>query len=100
MVRDILPNSLGPVIVAGTIDVGGRHHRREHAVVPGPGLPTPDMMTWGRILYDARDFMDIATVGALPGAAIFVTVLAVNLIGDGLRDAPDPRRDEPPAWTT
>ena len=58
----------------------------------GLGFP-PDIPTWGRILYDGRDYMDIAMHWALfPGIAIFITVLTINFIGDGLRDALDPRR--------
>jgi peptide/nickel transport system permease protein len=49
--------------------------------------------TWGSVLRDAKDYLDIAPHWALfPGALIFVTVLAINFIGDGLRDALDPRR--------
>ena len=58
----------------------------------GLGFP-PDIPTWGRILYDGRDYLDIAVHWALfPGIAIFLTVLTINFIGDGLRDAMDPRR--------
>ena len=58
----------------------------------GLGFP-PDIPTWGRILNDSRDFMDIAWHWAMfPGLAIFITVLTINFIGDGLRDALDPRR--------
>ena len=58
----------------------------------GLGFP-PDIPTWGRILYDAKDYLDIAPYWALfPGAAIFLTVLSINFIGDGLRDALDPRK--------
>ena len=49
--------------------------------------------TWGRILYDGRDYMDLAPYWVLfPGLAIFITVLTISFIGDGLRDALDPRR--------
>jgi peptide/nickel transport system permease protein len=92
VVRHILPNSLGPVIVAGTIDVAAAIIAESTLSFLGLGFP-PDIPTWGRILYDSRDFMDIATHWALfPGMAIFVTVLTINFIGDGLRDALDPRR--------
>ena len=57
----------------------------------GLGFP-PDVPTWGRVLFDAKDYLDIAPHWALfPGAAIFLTVLSINFIGDGLRDALDPR---------
>ena len=58
----------------------------------GLGFP-PDIPTWGRILFDAKDHLDTATHWALfPGLAIFLTVLSINFIGDGLRDALDSRR--------
>ena len=59
---------------------------------PGLGFP-PDIPTWGRILNDSRDYLDIAVHWAMfPGLAIFIAVLTINFIGDGLRDALDPRR--------
>ena len=92
VVRHILPNSLGPVIVAATIDVAAAILAESTLSFLGLGFP-PDIPTWGRILYDGRDYMDIAMHWALfPDLAIFVTVLTINFIGDGLRDALDPRR--------
>jgi peptide/nickel transport system permease protein len=92
VVRHILPNSLGPVIVAATIDVAAAIIAESTLSFLGLGFP-PDIPTWGRILFDARDYMDLAVHWALfPGAAIFLTVLTINFIGDGLRDALDPRR--------
>ncbi len=92
VVRHILPNSLGPVIVAATIDVAAAIITESTLSFLGLGFP-PDIPTWGRILYDGRDYMDLAMHWALfPGLAIFLTVLTINFIGDGLRDALDPRR--------
>jgi peptide/nickel transport system permease protein len=92
VVRHILPNALGPVIVAATIDVAAAIIAESTLSFLGLGFP-PDIPTWGRILYDAKDYLDIAPHWALfPGAAIFLTVLSINFIGDGLRDALDPRR--------
>ena len=92
VVRHILPNSLGPVIVAATIDVAAAIIAESTLSFLGLGFP-PDIPTWGRILYDGRDYMDLAVHWALfPGMAIFLTVLTINFIGDGLRDALDPRR--------
>jgi peptide/nickel transport system permease protein len=92
VVRHILPNALGPVIVAATIDVAAAIIAESTLSFLGLGFP-PDIPTWGRILYDAKDYLDIAPHWALfPGAAIFLTVLTINFIGDGLRDALDPRR--------
>jgi peptide/nickel transport system permease protein len=92
VVRHILPNSLGPVIVAATIDVAAAIIAESTLSFLGLGFP-PDIPTWGRILYDGRDYMDLALHWALfPGLAIFLAVLTINFIGDGLRDALDPRR--------
>jgi peptide/nickel transport system permease protein len=92
VVRHILPNSLGPVIVAASIDVAAAILAESTLSFLGLGFP-PDIPTWGRILYDGRDYMDVAAHWALfPGIAIFITVLTINFIGDGLRDALDPRR--------
>jgi peptide/nickel transport system permease protein len=92
VVRHILPNALGPVIVAGTIDVAAAIIAESTLSFLGLGFP-PDIPTWGRLLADAKDHMDIAAHWALfPGAAIFFTVLTINFVGDGLRDALDPRK--------
>lgn len=92
VMRHILPNSLGPVIVAATIDVAAAIIAESTLSFLGLGFP-PDIPTWGRILYDGRDYMDVAMHWAMfPGLAIFLTVLTINFVGDGLRDALDPRR--------
>jgi peptide/nickel transport system permease protein len=92
VVRHVLPNALGPVIVAGTIDVAAAIIAESTLSFLGLGFP-PDIPTWGRILYDAKDNLDVAPHWTLfAGGAIFLAVLAINFIGDGLRDALDPRR--------
>jgi len=92
VVRHILPNSLGPVIVAATIDVAAAIIAESTLSFLGLGFP-PDIPTWGRLLFDAKDYLDIAPHWVLfPGGAIFLAVLSINYIGDGLRDALDPRR--------
>ena len=92
VVRHILPNALGPVIVAGTIDVAAAIIAESTLSFLGLGFP-PDIPTWGRLLYDAKDYLDIAPHWALfAGGAIFLTVITINFIGDGLRDALDPRK--------
>ena len=89
--RHILPNSLGPIIVAGTIDVAAAIIAESTLSFLGLGFP-PDIPTWGRLLFDAKDYLDIAPHWALiAGGAIFLAVLSINFIGDGLRDALDPR---------
>ena len=90
--RHILPNSLGLVIVAATIDVAAAIIAESTLSFLGLGFP-PDIPSWGRILYDAKDHLDFAPHWALfPGGAIFLTVLSISYIGDGLRDALDPRQ--------
>jgi len=90
--RHILPNAMGPVIVAATIDVAAAIIAESTLSFLGLGFP-PDIPTWGRILFDAKDHLDIAPHWALfPGMLIFITVLSINYMGDGLRDAFDPRR--------
>jgi len=92
VMRHILPNALGPVIVAGTINVAEAIIAESTLSFLGLGFP-PDIPTWGRLLFDAKDYLDIAPHWALfPGAAIFIAVLSVNFIGDGLRDLLDPRK--------
>ncbi|HEY3790457.1 MAG TPA: ABC transporter permease [Bradyrhizobium sp.] len=92
IVRHILPNALGPVIIAATIDVAAAIIAESTLSFLGLGFP-PDTPTWGRLLYDAKDYLDIAAHWALfPGGAIFIAVVAINFVGDGLRDALDARR--------
>jgi peptide/nickel transport system permease protein len=92
VIRHILPNSMGPVIVAATIDVAAAIIAESTLSFLGLGFP-PDIPTWGRILFDAKDNLDFAPHWAIfPGTAIFLTVLSINYIGDGLRDAFDPRK--------
>lgn len=92
IIRHILPNTLSPVLVAATIGVGGAILTESTLSFLGLGFP-PDMPTWGRILFDARNYLDIAPHWAIfPGLCIFLTVLSINFIGDGLRDALDPRK--------
>ena len=92
IVWHILPNALGPVIVAATIDVAAAIIAESTLSFLGLGFP-PDIPTWGRVLFDAKDTLDVAPHWAMAaGSAIFLTVLAINFIGDGLRDALDPRR--------
>lgn len=92
VVRHILPNAMGPVIVAGSLDVATAIIAESSLSFLGLGFP-PDIPTWGRILFDAKDNLDFAPHWAVfPGTAIFLAVLSINYIGDGLRDALDPRK--------
>ena len=92
VVRHILPNALGPVIVAGSLDVAAAILAESTLSFLGLGFP-PDIPTWGRILFGAKDNLDFAPHWAIfPGTAIFLAVLSINYLGDGLRDALDPRK--------
>ncbi|MEA5462807.1 ABC transporter permease [Leptothoe sp. PORK10 BA2] len=86
----LLPNVLGPVIVAATLAMGNAVLAEATLSFLGLGFP-PDVPTWGRMLFTAQDYLDSAPHMAIfPGAAIFLTVLSINFIGDGLRDRLDP----------
>jgi peptide/nickel transport system permease protein len=88
----ILPNVLSPVIVAATLAVGAAIITESALSFLGLGFP-PDVPTWGRLLFDAQNFLDLAPYWAIfPGLLIFLTVIAINFIGDGVRDALDPRK--------
>jgi peptide/nickel transport system permease protein len=92
VVRHVLPNAIGPVIVAASLDVAAAIIAESSLSFLGLGFP-PDIPTWGRILFDAKDNLDFAPHWAIfPGTAIFLVVLSINFIGDGLRDALDPRK--------
>ena len=94
MANHILPNTLSSVIVAATVGVGAAIITESALSFLGLGFP-PDMPTWGRLLYDAQNFLDLAPHWAIfPGLLIFLTVLSINYIGDGLRDALDPRKTQ------
>ena len=94
MLNHILPNTLSAVIVAATVGVGAAIITESALSFLGLGFP-PDMPTWGRLLYDAQNFLDLAPHWAIfPGLLIFLTVLSINYIGDGLRDALDPRKTQ------
>ncbi len=91
MVRHLVPNALGPVIVSATLSVGGAILTEAALSFLGIGIqpPTP---SWGNMLQNAQDFIWRTPLLALwPGLMIFVTVLCCNFFGDGLRDALDPR---------
>jgi peptide/nickel transport system permease protein len=88
----ILPSVMSPVIVAATLAVGAAIITESALSFLGLGFP-PDLPTWGRMLYDAQNFLDIAPHWAIfPGLLIFLAVISINYIGDGIRDALDPRK--------
>ena len=87
----ILPNVLSPVIVAATLSIASAIITESALSFLGLGFP-PDFPTWGRLLFDGKDYLKITwTLAFWPGMLISMTVLCVNFIGDGLRDALDPR---------
>lgn len=89
--RHILPNVLSPILVSATLGVATAIITESSLSFLGLGFP-PDFPTWGRLLYDAVDQIQLFPLRViLPGAAIALTVLSVNYIGDGLRDAMDLR---------
>jgi peptide/nickel transport system permease protein len=91
MGRHILPNTVAPIIVLGTLGVAG-------AIIAaaalsylglGAGPPVPE---WGALLSEGRNYLRVAWwMTTFPGLAIMTAVLSINLLGDGLRDALDPR---------
>ncbi len=92
VMRHLLPNAMSPVIVAASLGVGQAILAESALSFLGLGFP-PDMPTWGRLLFDARDFLDLAPHWAIfPGIMIFLAVLSFNYVGDGLRDALDARK--------
>jgi peptide/nickel transport system permease protein len=94
MITHILPNTLSAVIVAATVGVGAAIITESSLSFLGLGFP-PDKPTWGRLLYDAQNYLDLAPHWAIfPGLLIFLAVLSINYIGDGLRDALDPRKTQ------
>jgi peptide/nickel transport system permease protein len=92
MFKHILPNVLSPIIVAGTLEVANAILTESVLSFLGLGFPS-DVPTWGRLLYEGKDFIKINFWLAFwPGLLISVTILCINFIGDGLRDALDPRQ--------
>lgn len=90
--RHLLPNSLGPVIVAATITVSGAILTESALSYLGLGVQPPQA-TWGNMLRFAQDQMGTAPWTAIfPGLMIFLVSIAINFVGDGLRDAFDPRQ--------
>lgn len=89
--RHIFPNVLSPIIVSATLGIAGAIINESALSFLGLGFPS-DFPTWGRLLYDGKDFLTLTpSIVFWPGLFISLTVLSVNFIGDGLRDALDPR---------
>lgn len=93
--RHILPNSIAPVLVTATFGVAGAILIEAALSFLGLGVQPP-LPSWGGMLAVAREFIGTAWwLAAFPGLAIFLTVTAYNLAGEGLRDATDPRLSPP-----
>jgi peptide/nickel transport system permease protein len=89
--RHVFPNVLSPVMVAATLGVANAIITESALSFLGLGFPS-DFPTWGRLLFDGKDFLTLTpSLVFWPGLFISLTVLSVNFIGDGLRDALDPR---------
>ena len=91
ILRHILPNVISPVMVAATLGIADAIITESVLSFLGLGFP-PDFPTWGRLLFDGLSYMQVYPIRVIwPGLAISLTVLSVNYIGDGVRDALDPR---------
>ena len=91
ILRHILPNILSPILVSATLGIANAIITESALSFLGLGFP-PDFPTWGRLLNDAVDYLQLHPERVMwPGLAISLTVLSINFLGDGLRDALDPR---------
>jgi peptide/nickel transport system permease protein len=91
IVRHLLPNALAPVLVAATLGVAGAILLESGLSFLGLGVQPPEA-SWGNILRQSKDNLEIAWwLSLFPGLAILFTVLAYNLLGEGIRDAMDPK---------
>lgn len=95
MVRELLPNAIAPIVVAATLNVAHAILAESYISFLGYGIqpPTP---SWGNMLENAQSYLTSAPwLAIIPGAAITLAVTSFNFVGDGLRDALDPRMDLP-----
>jgi peptide/nickel transport system permease protein len=93
--RHILPNSLAPVLVSATFGIANAILIEAALSFLGLGIQPPTA-SWGGILSLAKQFIEVAWwLATFPGLAIFITVTAYNILGEGLRDATDPQRPLP-----
>ena len=94
--RHILPNAVSPIIVYTTLSIAGVIVGEAFVDYLGYGVDPSKTPTWGNILTAAQDFIIVGNWwwALFPGLAIVLTVLGINFMGDGLRDALDPRSRE------
>ncbi len=91
MFRHILPNAFSPIIVAATLEIGNAILSESTLSFLGIGFP-PDTPTWGRLVTDGSQYLQTSPhLSLIPAGLIFIVVLSINFMGDGLRDALDPR---------
>jgi peptide/nickel transport system permease protein len=91
--RHMLPNALPPIVIAGSLQVG--QAILLEAGISFLGLGDPQAHSWGRMLNNAQQFLGRSLwMAFFPGAAIFITVLGLNLVGDGVNDALNPRLNQ------
>ncbi len=89
--RHILPNSIAPIVVTATLGVANAILAEAYISFLGLGVQPPTA-TWGNMLDGANNYLDTAPwLWFFPGLLILLTVLSINFLGDGLRDALDPR---------
>lgn len=90
MLVHLIPNSMAPIIVAASLNVGGFIIAESAISFLGVGI-SPPTASWGSMLADFQSYLRYSAIAVLlPGGAIFITVMAINFVGDGLRDALDP----------
>lgn len=93
MFRELIPNALAPIVVAATLNVARAILLESYISFLGYGIQPP-VPSWGNMLNNAQDYLVTAPwLAILPGAAITLAVTGFNFLGDGLRDALDPRLD-------
>jgi peptide/nickel transport system permease protein len=91
MFRELLPNAAAPILVAATLKVASAVLMESYISYLGYGVQPP-LASWGNMLTNAQGYFDtVPWLAILPGAAITLTVMGFNFLGDGLRDALDPR---------
>jgi peptide/nickel transport system permease protein len=91
LLRHVLPNALGPLLVAATLGVGGNMVAEAGLSFLGLGAQAPTI-SWGAMLADGQsDLMTAPWAAVFPGLALLLAILGINLLGDGLRDLLDPR---------
>jgi len=91
MAKELLPNAAAPILVAATLKVASAVLMESYISYLGYGVQPP-LASWGNMLTNAQGYLDtVPWLAILPGAAITLTVMGFNFLGDGLRDALDPR---------